>query len=48
MDSEKITVDEPLISTDVDNLIRTIADRKKVPLHELRRICSIDKKLSMA
>ncbi len=44
MDSEKITVDEPLISTDVDNLIRTIADRKKVPLNELRRVCKIDKK----
>lgn len=44
MDSDKITVDEPLISTDVDSLIRTIADKKKVPLHELRRICKIDKK----
>jgi methyl-accepting chemotaxis protein len=44
LDSEKITVDEPLISTDVDNLIRTIADRKKVPLNELRRVCKIDKK----
>lgn len=40
----KITVDEPLISTDVDHLIRTIAERKKVPLNELRETCNIDKK----
>jgi predicted nucleic acid-binding Zn-ribbon protein len=41
---EKVTVDEPLISTDVDSLIRTIAERKRVPLPELRQICRIDKK----
>ncbi len=32
------------ISTDVDHLIRTIADRKKIPLNELKDICNIDKK----
>lgn len=41
---DKITVDEPLISTDVDSLIRTIAERKRVPLNDLRQICKIDKK----
>jgi len=41
---DKVTVDEPLISTDVDNLIRTIAERKRVPLNELRTLCRIDKK----
>lgn len=44
MDSDKITVDEPLISTDVDSLIRTIAERRKISLKELRRLCDIDKK----
>jgi chromosome segregation ATPase len=41
---DKIRVDEPLISTDVDSLIRTIAERKRVPLNELRQLCRIDKK----
>jgi len=41
---DKVTVDEPLISTDVDNLIRTIAERKKVALSDLRDICKIDKR----
>jgi methyl-accepting chemotaxis protein len=41
---DKITVDEPLISTDVDSLIRTLAERRKVALNELRQICRIDKK----
>lgn len=44
MSHDKITVDEPLISTDVDSLIRTLAERRKVPLNELRQICRIDKK----
>ncbi len=44
LSSEKITVDEPLISTDVDKLIRTVADRRKVSLAELRELCKIDKK----
>ncbi|MDD5171537.1 MAG: hypothetical protein PHF60_00715 [Candidatus ainarchaeum sp.] len=41
---DKITVDEPLISTDVDSLIRTLAERRKVALNELKQICRIDKK----
>ena len=44
MASNKITVDEPLISTDVDNLIRTMAEKKKVSLSDLRHISKIDKK----
>jgi len=42
--SDKISVDEPLISTDVDSLIRAIAERKKISLTELRKVCGIDKK----
>jgi hypothetical protein len=41
---DKITVDEPLISTDVDSLIRTIAEKREVPLTELRQLCKIDKR----
>ena len=41
---DKVTVDEPLISTDVDQLIRTIAERKRVALNELRQLSRIDKK----
>lgn len=44
MSHEKVTVDEPLISTDVDQLIRTLAERKKVALNELRQTCRIDRK----
>lgn len=44
MAQDKVTVDEPLISTDVDSLIRTLAERKRVPLNELRQLCRIDKK----
>jgi chromosome segregation ATPase len=41
---DKVTVDEPLISTDVDQLIRTIAERKRIALNELRVVSRIDKK----
>ncbi|MBU0590702.1 hypothetical protein KKD40_00695 [Candidatus Micrarchaeota archaeon] len=44
MNPDKITVDEPLISTDVDHLIRAIAEKKKVNINDLRRICKIDKR----
>ena len=44
MSHDKVTVDEPLISTDVDNLIRTIAEKKRIPLNDLRTLCRIDKK----
>ncbi|MBU0532779.1 hypothetical protein KKB44_04790 [Candidatus Micrarchaeota archaeon] len=44
MKDDKITVDEPLISTDVDNLIRTIAEKKKIALNDLRNLCQIGKK----
>ena len=40
----KITVDEPLVSTDVDGLIRTVAERRKITLSELQQVCRIDKK----
>ena len=42
--SDKSTSDEPLISTDVDRLIRTIADKGTISLIELREACNIDKK----
>jgi methyl-accepting chemotaxis protein len=42
--SDKISVDEPLISTDVDSLIRAIAERKKISLNDLRKVSGIDKK----
>ena len=41
---DKVTVDEPLISTDVDSLIRVIADKGSIPLNELRQTSRIDKK----
>ncbi|VVC03992.1 Chromosome partition protein Smc [Candidatus Bilamarchaeum dharawalense] len=44
MTQDKITVDEPLISTDVDSLIRTLSERKRVSLNDLRQLCKIDKK----
>ncbi|MBD3210874.1 hypothetical protein GF318_05845 [Candidatus Micrarchaeota archaeon] len=44
MKDDNITVDEPLISTDVDSLIRTISERKKMSLKELRQECQISKK----
>jgi len=44
LNPDRITVDEPLISTDVDNLIKTLAERKKLSLNELRGVCNIDKK----
>ncbi len=44
MSRDKVTVDEPLISTDVDSLIRTIAERKRVALNDLRQNSKIDKK----
>ena len=42
--ADKVTVDEPLISTDVDQLIRLLAEKKKISLGELRQTCKIDKK----
>jgi len=33
-----------LVSTDVDKLIRTVAEKKRVGLYELQQICRIDKK----
>lgn len=44
MSRDKITVDEPLISTDVDGLIRTLAEKRSVPLNDLRQASRIDKK----
>jgi chromosome segregation ATPase len=41
---DKVSVDEPLISTDVDSLIRVIADKGIISLNELRQTSKIDKK----
>jgi chromosome segregation ATPase len=41
---DKISVDEPLISTDVDSLIRTIAEKGTLSLNDLRAVSKIDKK----
>jgi uncharacterized coiled-coil DUF342 family protein len=44
LSEDKLRVDEPLISTDVDSLIRMLADKKRISLSELRQISRIDKK----
>ncbi|MFN7991267.1 MAG: hypothetical protein U0R44_03880 [Candidatus Micrarchaeia archaeon] len=44
MSRDKVTVDEPLISTDVDSLIRAIAEKKRIALNDLRAQSKIDKK----
>ena len=44
MTKEKITVNDALISTDVDSLIRTISERRKVGLYELVNLCSMDRR----
>ena len=44
MSQDKITVDEALVSTDVDRMIRTVAERGKLSLNELQQLCKIDKK----
>lgn len=44
MSRDKVSVDEPLISTDVDSLIRVIADKGIISLNELRITSKIDKK----
>jgi len=41
---DKITVDEPLISTDVDSLIRTLSERRRMSLEDLKHSCKIDTK----
>jgi methyl-accepting chemotaxis protein len=44
LNSNKITVNDALISTDVDRLIRTISEKKKVGLDELEQLCSMDRR----
>jgi len=44
LSDKKVSVDDALISTDVDRLIRTIAEAGKVPLSELRAQSRIDKR----
>jgi methyl-accepting chemotaxis protein len=44
LSDNKITVNDALISTDVDSLIRTISEKKKVDLHELVNICKMDRR----
>lgn len=39
---DKIIVDDALISTDVDRMIRVISEKKKVQVRELRRLARID------
>ncbi len=41
---DKIKVDEPLISTDVDRLIRCISEKKKMSMYDLQRECSIGRR----
>lgn len=43
-EENRIRVDEPLISTDVDNLIRIISEKKKVSLGRLRSLGEMDKR----
>lgn len=43
-EDRRVTVDEPLISTDVDRLIRIIAEKKRLRLDELRHLSGIDKR----
>lgn len=44
MSRDRVSVDEPLISTDVDSLIRLIADKGSISLNDLRQTSKIDKK----
>ena len=44
MTNNKITVNDALISTDVDSLIRTISEKKKVDLHQLMNLCNMDRR----
>jgi chromosome segregation ATPase len=43
--SDKITANDALISTDVDMLIRTISERKKVSIKELELYCNMDRRV---
>ena len=42
--TDRITVNDALISTDVDRLIRMISERKRVSLSELEHSCQMDKR----
>ena len=42
--SDKITVNGALVSTDVDRLIRTISEKKRVELAELERLTGMDRR----
>ena|GEM_PF-803411 len=44
LSDDKITVDEPMISTDVDQMIQIISQKKKLKLNELQHLTNIDKK----
>ncbi len=44
VEEDRIRVDEPLISTDVDNLIRVISEKKKISLGRLRSVCKMDRR----
>lgn len=45
MSSDKQKVDEPLISTDVDRLIRTVAEKEEIALVDLQQMCRIERKM---
>jgi len=44
VNKDKITVNDALVSTDVDRLIKTISEKKKVGLGELERTCGMDRR----
>ncbi len=44
LNRDKVTVDDALISTDVDNLIKTIAQSGKIALKDLRSVSHVDKR----
>jgi DNA repair exonuclease SbcCD ATPase subunit len=44
LNTDKITVNDALISTDVDKLIRIISERRRVSLNELEQLCNMDRR----
>jgi len=44
LSGDKITVNDALISTDVDKLIRIIAEKKRVSLRELEHLCGMERR----
>ncbi len=44
MNRDKITVNDALVSTDVDSLIKILSDKKRISLNELERLSRMDRK----